>query len=157
MQASPGLLGPPPPPIGLRHFYGYLRDLPITQARLNFSKSSSLEQAEEVRSLRELNVSVPAMVDAVHEAVLAGYPHVCFTVANDEQACLLDNFVAHLSLAPSAPPLLVACAGSLACTTCQTLSHASATFVRCVPVRRAVARVARASTPAERGGLVRTA
>ena len=157
----------------LPHFYGHAADLQRVQAQLAASGTAvarlSLATAPELQPIHSANVSVRALVQAFDAIVAAGYAHACLALVNEEQACLLDNFLAHLSRATaggSGLPLLVVCADGPGLKACKRLSRAaslepsSASFstrqlVLCVPMRgtgRAGApRRQTAGAPAARG------
>ena len=101
----------------LPHFYGHAADMPRVQGQLAASRSSahrlSLAAAPELQPIRSANVSVRALVQAFDTVIGAGYAHACVALVNEEQACLLDNFVAHLRRVTAGGPslpLLVVCA-----------------------------------------------
>ena len=116
----------------LPHFYGHAADMPRVQGQLAASRSSahrlSLAAAPELQPIRSAIVSVRALVQAFDTVVGAGYAHACVALVNEEQACLLDNFVAHLRRVTAGGPslpLLVVCADGPGLKACKRLSRAT--------------------------------
>ena len=116
----------------LPHFYGHAADMPRVQAQLAASGTAaarlSLAAAPELQPIRNANVSVRALVKAFETVVAAGYAHACVALVNEEQACLLDNFLAHLRKATAGGPslpLLVVCADGPGLKACKRLSRAA--------------------------------
>ena len=116
----------------LPHFYGHAADMPRVQGQLAASRSSahrlSMAAAPELQPIRSANVSVRALVQAFDTVVGAGYAHACVALVNEEQACLLDNFVAHLRRVTAGGPslpLLVVCADGPGLKACKRLSRAA--------------------------------
>ena len=168
----------------LPHFYGHAADMQRVQAQLAASGTAaarlSLAAAPELQPIRSANVSVRALVQAFDTVVAAGYAHACVALVNEEQACLLDNFLAHLRKATAGGPslpLLVVCADGPGLKACKRLSRAASAappsssssasssssssagatpqLVLCVPMRGAgragAARRQPAGAPAARG------
>ena len=165
----------------LPHFYGHAADMPRVQAQLAASGTAaarlSLAAAPELQPIRSANVSVRALVQAFETVVAAGYAHACVALVNEEQACLLDNFLAHLRKATAGGPslpLLVVCADGPGLKACKRLSRAASAappppppppsssssgatpqLVLCVPMRgegrTGAARRQPAGAPAARG------
>ena len=116
----------------LSHFYGHAADMLRVQAQLAASGTAaarlSLAAAPELQPIRSANVSVRTLVQAFDTVVAAGYAHACVALVNDEQACLLDNFLAHLRRATAGGPilpLLVVCADGPGLKACKRLSRAA--------------------------------
>jgi hypothetical protein len=160
--AQPRQHEPMPP---LQHFYGWQTDLAQASARIDRSfagAASTLASAPEAQPLLSANLSITTLVSTLHRAVQLGYPYAMVTIADHVQACLLDNFVAHLRLMRGHSfPLVVICVDKPTYAVCQTLSAAQQPPVLCIerpsaPRTRDGGRI-REGGQIGKGGLRRTA